>query len=223
MRTKLGRIAAAGVAAVIAIGSLTVTTALPVAAQDATVPSTVPDTTPTTTGVPMVADVDIPAERGTGTQATETVPPPVTTTTLPPTALPANSGTGRRVVYSKPRQRLWTVNGDGTVERTYLISGRLTYNQPSPGTYSVFSKSLTTCNIKKPYLCWRYMVRFTKGPDGDNIGFHEIPVDTRTGQPVQTLSQLGQPLSNGCIRQAPADALYMWNWAGVGTKVVVLG
>jgi hypothetical protein len=67
------------------------------------------------------------------------------------------------------------------------------------------------------------MVRFTKGGDeGDNIGFHQIPVDTRTGTPVQTLSQLGQPLSGGCIRQAPGDAEYVWNWAWMNTKVVVL-
>ena len=65
------------------------------------------------------------------------------------------------------------------------------------------------------------MVRFTVGPDGDNIGFHEIPKNN--GVPVQTEAQLGQPLSGGCVRQATPDAEYMWNWAPVGTKVVVLG
>ena len=150
-------------------------------------------------------------------------PTPPPTTTLPPAdALPGNSGAGRREVYSKSRQRVWTVEADGTVSKTHLVSGRLTWNQPLPGTYSVFSKSAYTCNIKNPSLCWRYMVRFTKGPDGDNIGFHEIPVNTKTGQPVQSIWQLGQALSGGCVRQAPADAIYMWNWAPVGTKVVVL-
>jgi hypothetical protein len=164
--------------------------------------------------------------RGSQAQVTDTVPPPptTTTTTLPPaTALPANSGTGRRAVYSKSRQRVWTVEADGRVSRTYLVSGRLTWDQPLPGTYSVFSRSSYTCNIKRQYICWQYMVRFTKGPEGDNIGFHQIPVDTRTGQPVQSLSQLGTALSGGCVRQAPSDALHMWNWAPVGTKVVVLG
>ena len=58
------------------------------------------------------------------------------------------------------------------------------------------------------------------GPDGDNIGFHEIP--KKNGVPVQTC-QLGQPLSGGCVRQATPDAMYMWDWAPVGTEVVVLG
>jgi hypothetical protein len=100
------------------------------------------------------------------------------------------------------------------------VSGRLTWNQPTPGTYHVFSRSSFTCNIKNPSICWRFMVRFTVGPDGDNIGFHEIPkVD---GKPIQSESQLGLPLSGGCVRQATPDAENMWAWAPVGTKVVVL-
>jgi lipoprotein-anchoring transpeptidase ErfK/SrfK len=178
---------------------------------------------PTTTVAPLVIDQPgMTPRRGTQLQVTATVPPPVTTTTLPPDQLPANSGTGRRVVYSKPRQRVWTVEADGTVSKTHLVSGRLTYNQPSPGTYSVFSKSMFTCNIKNPAICWRYMVRFAIGGDeGDNIGFHEIP--KKNGVPVQSVSQLGTPLSGGCVRQATSDAIYMWDWAPVGTRVVVLG
>ena len=66
------------------------------------------------------------------------------------------------------------------------------------------------------------MVRFAIGGDeGDNIGFHEIP--KKDGVPVQSVSQLGTPLSGGCVRQSTPDAIYMWNWAPVGTKVVVLG
>ena len=33
----------------------------------------------------------------------------------------------------------------------------------------------------------------------------------------------GQALSGGCVRQAPNDAAYMWDWAPIGTPVVVLG
>jgi hypothetical protein len=125
-------------------------------------------------------------------------------------------------VYSKSRQRVWAVEADGTVAKTHLVSGRLTWNQPLPGTYSVFSRSSYTCNIKNPAICWRHMVRFAKGPGGDNIGFHEIPTNIRTGYKLQSLSQLGTPLSGGCVRQAPADATFVWNWAPIGTKVVVL-
>jgi lipoprotein-anchoring transpeptidase ErfK/SrfK len=222
MQPKLGRVAALVVLSVV-VGA-TFATAVAASPPDDTSTTTTTPTTTTTTAAPLVADMPTQTpRRGEPFQLTDTIPPPPTTTTLPPTALPANSGEGRRVVYSKPRQRVWTVESDGSVSKTHAVSGRLTWNQPPPGTYHVFSRSANTCNIKKPYLCWRYMIRFTVGPDGDNIGFHEIPIDTRTGRPVQDLSQLGSALSNGCVRQAPADALYMWNWAPVGTKVVVLG
>ncbi len=201
------------------------------AATTTTTTSSVPTTT-TTLPAPQVVELPDPPsrvtpERGSQYQVTDTQPPPpttttTTTTTLPPTALPAASGSGRRVVYSKSRQRVWTVESDGTVSKTHLVSGRLTWNQPLPGTYSVFSRSGYTCNIKNPDICWRYMVRFTKGPEGDNIGFHEIPTNTRTGRPVQSVWQLGTALSSGCVRQATPDAQYMWNWAWIGTKVVVL-
>lgn len=209
-------------------------------APDSTVPdssepvSTVPDSTGTTTAdeTTTTPATLAPAVRGTAIQETPTLPDPNTTTTAPrppattsppppPSAFaaPPNSGTGRRVVYSKSRMRVWIIEANGAVARTYLVSGRL--NQPSPGTYKVFSRSSYTCNIKATNVCMRWMVRFTKGPSGDNIGFHEIP--RRDGVPVQSNSQLGQALSGGCVRQATADALAMWNWAGIGTKVVVLG
>src|SRR5688500_1541738 len=37
-------------------------------------------------------------------------------------ALPAGSGSGRRIVYSNPQQRVWLAESDGTVVRSYLVS-----------------------------------------------------------------------------------------------------
>lgn len=188
------------------------------AAASSTTSSTAPTTT-TTAAPPLIVVVPPAAtpSRGTQKQVTDTLPAPP----KPDDWLPDNSGEGRRIVYSKSKQRVWLVEADGTVVKTHRVSGRLTWNQPTPGTYSVFSRSSYTCNIKNPAICWRYMVRFTKGPEGDNIGFHEIP--KRNGVPVQSEAQLGTALSSGCVRQATADALVVWNWAPVGTKVVVLG
>ena len=135
-----------------------------------------------------------------------------------PFPLPANSGSGRRVVYSRSQQRVWAVEADGTVVKTHQVSGRL--YEPYAGTYSVYSRSMYTYSAADPTIKWRYMVRFAYGPGGGRIGFHEIP--TRFGVPLQSERQLGQPLSGGCVRQSTPDAEWMWNWAGVGTTVVVL-
>jgi len=150
---------------------------------------------------------------------TTTQPPP------PPTqafGLPFNSGSGRRAVYSKSAQQVWVVNSNGTVIKTHRVSGRRLWCDPLPGTYRVFSRSRYTFSINNPDIIWGYMVRFTKGCQGGNIGFHEIPTNRATGRKVQSVSQLGTPLSGGCVRQALPDAQWMWNWAYVGTKVVVL-
>lgn len=130
-------------------------------------------------------------------------------------ALPADSGTGRRIVYCNSCQRVWLVEADESVTRSSLVSGRR--GVPRPGTYAVRSKSHP--GGTENGLRLDYMVRFTKGRNLW-IGFHAIPVGARG--PIQSLRQLGQPLSHGCVRQAPADARALWEFAPVGTAVVVV-
>jgi lipoprotein-anchoring transpeptidase ErfK/SrfK len=144
--------------------------------------------------------------------------PAPTTPVLTAPAVPRHSGSGRRIVYHRGEQRVWAIDARGRVVNTHRVSGRL--HEPKAGTYRVFSRSAATYSKENPAVTWRYMVRFAKGRNGDNIGFHEIP--TKRGRALQSTAQLGQPLSAGCVRQAPADALWIWNWAGIGTKVVVL-
>jgi lipoprotein-anchoring transpeptidase ErfK/SrfK len=201
----------------------------------ATTPTTTTTSTTTTVLEPGPVDAPIatniapavapvPATRGSSIQATPTLPPPDTeaptttaTPTPPDTGVPYLSGSGRRVVYSKNRMRVWIIDANNETVRTYRVSGRM--GQPDPGVYHVYSRSSYTCAIDHPNICMRMMVRFATGPGGGNIGFHEIP--KRDGVPLQSDSQLGQPLSGGCVRQATDDAVYMWGFAGIGTTVVV--
>lgn len=137
--------------------------------------------------------------------------------------LPPGSGTGRRAVFSQSDQRVWIVDSDGTIERTYLVSGSVE-NNLQPGTYHVYSRSKYAEGVDDSgYM--RYFVRFAHGTDeGAAIGFHEIPTTEPDGKgtPLQPLQQLGTPESHGCIRQKTADAIAMWNFAHDGTKVVVV-
>ncbi|PZF82520.1 L,D-transpeptidase [Jiangella anatolica] len=133
--------------------------------------------------------------------------------------LPAGSGSGHRVVFDITQQQVWLVAADETVVRTYFVSGSR-YDQLPTGTFDVFSKS-------RDAVSWHgtetmeYMVRFFRG-ENSNIGFHDLPVATATGAEVQTLSQLGTPLSDGCIRQDLEDAVALWEHTEVGTPVVVV-
>jgi hypothetical protein len=134
-------------------------------------------------------------------------------------AVPADSGSGRRIVFSQSLQRVWLLGSQSNdVEKTYLVSGSVT-NNLQPGTYSVYSKSRWAVGIDDSGVM-QYFVRFTQGPTGAAIGFHSIP--TKDGVALQTRAQLGTPQSHGCIRQYLPEAIALWNFAPIGTKVVVV-
>jgi hypothetical protein len=121
-------------------------------------------------------------------------------------------------VYSRSAQRVWLVRASGTVARTYLVSGRL--REPRVRSYRVYSRSRWARSAVSPETM-RLMVRFVPGRKGSAaIGFHTIPRDRR-GRPAQSAAQLGLPISHGCVRQRWSDALALWRFAPVGTRVVV--
>jgi hypothetical protein len=131
-------------------------------------------------------------------------------------ALPADSGSGRRVVFDISEQRVWLVLDGEQAARTYLVSGSLTDNL-RPGSYAVYSRSRWATGIEDSGVM-EYFVRFTRGENAA-IGFHSIP--TKDGRALQTRDELGTPQSHGCIRQAMADAKRLWRFAPIGTRVVV--
>ncbi len=131
--------------------------------------------------------------------------------------LPADSGDGRRVVFSEGRQRVWLVEEGGEVAKTYLVSGSI-YDNLEPGTFEVYSRSTDAIGIDDSGTM-KYFVRFTQGDSGAAIGFHDIPV--LDGERIQGFDELGTPLSHGCIRQRRSDAIALWDFAPLGTTVVV--
>lgn len=134
-----------------------------------------------------------------------------------PAALPADSGTGRRVVFSQGAQRVWIVGAGERVRRTYPVSGSVLDNL-APGSYAVWSRSRWAVGIDDSGVM-EYFVRFAHGRRAA-IGFHTIP--TKLGRALQRVDELGTPQSHGCIRQATDDAIAMWRFAQEGTPVVVV-
>jgi lipoprotein-anchoring transpeptidase ErfK/SrfK len=171
-----------------------------------------------------VADAEPPATAPSSSPVANSAPsasstPSASTQVAPdPKALPAGSGTGRRIVFDQSAQRIWLVDDGDDVQRTYLGSGSVVDNL-HPGTYAVYSKSRWAVGVDDSGVM-QYFVRFTKGPEGGAIGFHTIP--TKNGVALQKQSQLGTPQSHGCIRQRTTDAIALWDFAPVGTKVVVV-
>lgn len=162
------------------------------------------------------------ATTGTGAKASEageqettpSSPQASPSSSAPP--VPADSGAGRRAVFSESDQQVWLIDDDGSVLRSYPVSGSI-FDNLDPGTYQVYSRSEDAVGVDGSTMHW--FVRFTRGSSGAAIGFHSIP--EKDGAPVQTVAQLGTPLSHGCIRQREPDALAMWDFAQLGDTVVV--
>lgn len=143
---------------------------------------------------------------------TGTLPPEA-----PPSVVPASSGYGRRIIYCISCQHVWLVEDSGLLVRDYAVSGRV--NTPRAGTYQVFSKSPLAW-AGHHGITMEYMVRYTWG-NTLALGFHSIP-KRPNGTFLQTEAELGQYRSAGCTRQRLEDARFLYEWAPVGTTVVVL-
>ncbi|MFN0090190.1 MAG: DUF4214 domain-containing protein [Acidimicrobiales bacterium] len=148
---------------------------------------------------------------------TGTTPPAATPLPGSGETAPEGSGAGRRIVYAVAAQQVWLVDDGEAVVRTYAVSGKA--NTPRPGVYSVYSKSALAYATHDGWTM-EHMVRFARGARLA-IGFHAIP-RTRAGRPVQGEDELGAYRSSGCVRQSDADAAFLYEWAPIGTTVVVL-
>ena len=158
------------------------------------------------------------ASAGSIGETTTTTTTTTTTVLVEVAPVPVGSGTGRRIVYANRQQRVWVINENNEVIRTFLVSGML--GQPGKGTFRVFSKSPTSYSPEFAGVTFRFMTRFAIGRNGGNIGFHEIPV--RNKKPMQTVEELGAFKGSGCLRSSTQDAIFIYQWAKIGTKVVVV-
>ena len=123
-------------------------------------------------------------------------------------ALPANSGSGTRIVYSPTKQRIWLVEG-GTVERTMqVVPGTIA---PPDGSFTVYAK--TPASEGGDGVAVEFVVRFDSS-SSTTYGFDaEANV---TGLPPAPTGRTGG------VRMAQLDAQALYEFASVGTTVVVL-
>ncbi|MET9126002.1 MULTISPECIES: hypothetical protein [unclassified Streptomyces] len=126
-----------------------------------------------------------------------------------PAALPGNSGTGERVVYSIDDDRVWLVGENDRTQRTFAVTPGTV--DPVVGTYDVTSRGRIVTGSDGAQI--EHVVRFTV-VDGIVIGFSAArDGSTSAPDPRKKL---------GGIRESRADGDAMWTFATVGVKVVVI-
>ena len=125
-----------------------------------------------------------------------------------------------RVVLDE--QMTYVYNGRGRLVATIPSSTGLNDWTPT-GTFRVFSKSAQTFYTPNPSERMKWMVRFTKGRQGGNIGFHGIPYRVTEQGEVPFPTPIGKaPSSHGCVRMRVPDAKWLFDNIDVGTPVRVV-
>ncbi|MEV7687114.1 hypothetical protein ACFW1F_14855 [Streptomyces bungoensis] len=126
-----------------------------------------------------------------------------------PPALPGDSGTGRRIVYSVGEKRVWLVDATGHASRTFPVwPGTV---NPQPGRYSV---TLRIQSLKgSDGVEIEHVMYFTKA-EGVNIAFSNA-LDGSSPPPAG-----GQKL--GGIRMHKQDGAALWSFGDTGSKVAVV-
>lgn len=136
-------------------------------------------------------------------------------------AQPPDSYIGRRIVYDKALMTVWLVEANGNVVGQYPVVGR--WDRPLAGVYHVYSKSPSSGN---PFskVTFNHMTRFAHGYTDERtpIGFHSIP-KYYDGSLMHDVDQLGLPIATGgCVRMSDEAAAAVYEFAKIGTMVVVL-
>ena len=130
------------------------------------------------------------------------------------------SGSGRRVVLSQRQNYVWLVRAGGEV----AAQGPMVDNPGvlAKGSYRVGGKCGRAAKIRMNTSGSLWLPYFTRfAPCG--IGFHRIPLRTPSGGQIHPDWMLGTNLqrSHGCIRLSRSMAVRVWDFATVGTRVVV--
>lgn len=106
--------------------------------------------------------------------------------------------------------------GDLVVYTIPISSGAA--KTPTPlGTWKIFLKQELRIGGAPPHYRMPYFQMFTKG----GAGLHELPYLATDGGVFwkEALNHIGIPVSHGCIRMLPGDAVLIYAFTEIGTKI----
>lgn len=170
-------------------------------------PTATPDTrppapTPSSTAVP---DIRPPAP---------TLNPTATPDIRPPALSPTPGE--KWILVRISEQRVYAYAGEVLVYEFPVSTGR--NNNTAVGRFKVRDKRLNAVNVTWGYDMPHWMGVYWVNPDLEN-GFHALPVLPDGSRLWE--DQIGAPASDGCIVLLPDDMAALYEWAEVGTPVVI--
>ena len=139
---------------------------------------------------------------------------------------PLGSDTGEMpaslLLVEDDEQRVYVFSPTRRLIATLPVSTGLDDSTPT-GSFRVFSKSEQAFYAPNPGERMKWMVRFTRGRQGDNIGFHGIPYRVTSAGNIPIPTPVGiKPVSHGCIRTRDIEAQWLFENMPIGTPVRVV-
>jgi hypothetical protein len=125
----------------------------------------------------------------------------------------ANEKLLKRIEVNLAKQELYYFLGDVRMG-TYVVSTGKASTPTPRGTFTIGSKSKRAWS--KAFGLW---LPYWMGMAGERFGLHELP--EWPGGRKEGASHLGRPVSHGCIRLGVGPAKALYDWAEVGTTVVI--
>ena len=127
-----------------------------------------------------------------------------------------STGGRKNIFVSLAKQRAYAYEGEKLVY-AFVISSALPQYGTKRGSFRIKTKMpeayASRWQLRMPY----WMGIYDAGPSEN--GFHALPINKR-GQKLWS-GLLGRPASFGCIILGTRDAAILYNWADMGTPVVI--
>jgi LysM repeat protein len=135
---------------------------------------------------------------------------------LASTSAPPKRTGGKRIVVDLSEQHLYAYQGD-TLIHSFVVSTGMAGANTAPGTYKVLDKYpnayASTWNLQMPHWLGIYWAGSLEN------GIHALPI-LPNGQRLWE-GYLGTPVSYGCVILGTQEARTLYDWAEVGTPVII--
>jgi lipoprotein-anchoring transpeptidase ErfK/SrfK len=197
----------------------TPTRLLPIIASVTPLQPATPSPAPTST----LAYIFIPALANFGAPAAlPTSLSPLTTTQDPtPTSIPLGPGkkasfSGKMIIVDISDQHVYAYEGKKLIFSFIASTGR--NNSTQEGRYKILDKIPNAYSYPWGFWMPYWMGIYYVGYDLEN-GFHSLPVISN-GVKLWS-SQIGSPITYGCVVLRPNDMKALYYWAGIGTDVLI--
>jgi lipoprotein-anchoring transpeptidase ErfK/SrfK len=122
--------------------------------------------------------------------------------------LPTVEATNKHIVVILSQQKVYAYEGDVLI-RDFVVSTGVAEHPTVQGTFNIYVKlestRMTGEGYDLPNVLWT--MYFYEGYSFHGTYWH---------------SNFGHPMSHGCVNMKTEDALWLFNWALVGTRVDVL-